>query len=140
MKRIAYRNLVGVCFTEEEAKALAADKEYEDGPDDTGAMFERPGKLSDYIKSPYKNENEARYANNGGLPPDLSLITKARHGGIDYLFALLTGYKDPPAGVFVAEGQVSLAVPLHLQRPGVAKCPGVPFRKRSGRGEVSARW
>jgi ubiquinol-cytochrome c reductase cytochrome c1 subunit len=106
LKRIAFRNLVGVCYTEEEAKALAADKEYEDGPDDTGSMFDRPGKLSDYIKSPYKNENEARYANNGGLPPDLSLITKARHGGADYLFALLTGYKEPPAGIAVAEGQV----------------------------------
>eukprot|EP00292_Cryptomonas_paramecium_P009856 CAMPEP_0113691724 /NCGR_PEP_ID=MMETSP0038_2-20120614/18636_1 /TAXON_ID=2898 /ORGANISM="Cryptomonas paramecium" /LENGTH=270 /DNA_ID=CAMNT_0000613453 /DNA_START=19 /DNA_END=831 /DNA_ORIENTATION=- /assembly_acc=CAM_ASM_000170 len=105
LKRIAYRNLVGVCYTEEEAKALALDKEYEDGPDDTGAMFDRPGKLSDYIKSPYKNENEARYANNGGYPPDLSLITKARHGGADYLFALLTGYRDPPAGVTIAEGQ-----------------------------------
>lgn len=105
LKRIAFRNLVGVCYTEEEAKALAADKEYEDGPDDTGSMFDRPGKLSDYIKSPYKNENEARYANNGGLPPDLSLITKARHGGADYLFALLTGYKEPPAGIAVAEGQ-----------------------------------
>mmetsp|Transcript_60502 Transcript_60502/g.88594 ORF Transcript_60502/g.88594 Transcript_60502/m.88594 type:complete len:160 (+) Transcript_60502:1229-1708(+) len=68
-------------------------------------MFERPGKLSDYIKSPYLNENEARYANNGGLPPDLSLITKARDGGADYIFALLTGYREPPVGVVVGEGQ-----------------------------------
>ncbi|EKX42144.1 hypothetical protein GUITHDRAFT_164178 [Guillardia theta CCMP2712] len=105
LKRIAYRNLVGVCYTEDEAKEMAAEKEYTDGPDDTGAYFERPGKLSDYIQSPYKNENEARYANNGGLPPDLSLITKARHGGADYIFALLTGYRDPPAGVVIAEGQ-----------------------------------
>merc|ERR1711966_205467 len=105
LKRIAYRNLVGVCYTEEEAKAMAADKEYPDGPDDTGAMFERPGKLSDYIKSPYVNENEARYANNGGLPPDLSLIIKARHGNADYVLMLLIGYRDPPAGVAVAEGQ-----------------------------------
>jgi len=105
LKRIAYRNLVGVCYTEDEAKEMALDKEYLDGPDDTGAMFERPGKLSDYIKSPYVNENEARYANNGGLPPDLSLIIKGRHGGADYIFALLTGYRDPPAGVTVAEGQ-----------------------------------
>jgi len=105
LKRVAYRNLVGVCYTEDEAKEMAADKEYPDGPDDTGAMFERPGKLSDYIKSPYLNENEARYANNGGLPPDLSLITKARDGGADYIFALLTGYREPPVGVVVGEGQ-----------------------------------
>ncbi|KAJ1477255.1 cytochrome c1, partial [Baffinella frigidus] len=69
--------------------------EYLDGPDDTGEMFDRPGKLSDYLRSPYKNENEARYANNGGLPPDLSLITKARHGNSDYLFAMLVGYQPP---------------------------------------------
>jgi ubiquinol-cytochrome c reductase cytochrome c1 subunit len=80
--------VVGVCYTEEEAKALAAEKEYLDGPDDTGDMFDRPGKLSDYIRSPYRNENEARYANNGGLPPDLSLITKARHGNADYVLML----------------------------------------------------
>ena len=53
----------------------------------------------------WQNENEARYANNGGLPPDLSLIIKARHGGADYIFALLTGYREPPAGVVIAEGQ-----------------------------------
>lgn len=105
LQKIAFRNLVGVCYTEQEAKDLAAEKEYLDGPDDTGEMFDRPGKLSDYIRSPYRNENEARYANNGGLPPDLSLICKARHGGADYVMALLTGYRDPPAGVAIAEGQ-----------------------------------
>merc|ERR1712146_843838 len=62
-------------------------------------MFERPGKLSDYFPSPYPNEEAARYANNGAYPPDLSLIVKARPNGADYIFALLTGYKDVPAGV-----------------------------------------
>ena len=61
--------------------------------------------LDAYVCVVKQNENEARYANNGGLPPDLSLIIKARHGGADYIFALLTGYRDPPAGVVVAEGQ-----------------------------------
>jgi ubiquinol-cytochrome c reductase cytochrome c1 subunit len=59
--------------------------------------------LSDYLPSPYPNEEAARYANNGAYPPDLSLIMKARHNGPDpdpdYVFALLMGYKDPPAGM-----------------------------------------
>ena len=101
---IAYRNLVGTILTEEEAKEEASKVEIMDGPDDTGAMFERPGKLSDYIPSPYANENAARAANNGGYPPDLSVIIKARHGGADYVFSLLTGYKNPPVGVEIREG------------------------------------
>ena len=73
----------------------------EDGPDDNGNMFKRPGKLSDYFPSPFPNEEAARAANGGAYPPDLSLIIKARHGREDYVFALLTGYCDPPAGVEV---------------------------------------
>jgi hypothetical protein len=102
LRAIAYRNLVGVCYSEEEAKAMAEDIEFADGPNDEGEMFERPGKLSDYFPSPYPNEEAARFANNGAYPPDLSLITKARVGGADYVFALLTGYKDVPAGLQVA--------------------------------------
>jgi len=99
LRAIAYRNLVGVCYSEEEAKAMAEDIEFADGPNDEGEMFDRPGKLSDYFPSPYPNEEAARFANNGAYPPDLSLITKARVGGADYVFALLTGYKDVPAGL-----------------------------------------
>ena len=75
-----------------------------DGPDDTGEMFERPGKLSDKLPSPYANEEGARYANNRRVSPDLSLITKARHDGQNYVFSLLLGYRDPPAGISVREG------------------------------------
>jgi len=99
LDRIAYRNLVNICYSEEEAKAMAEDMEVMDGPNDEGEMFERPGKLSDYFKAPYPNEEAARFANNGAYPPDLSLIVKARPNGVDYIFALLTGYKDPPAGI-----------------------------------------
>lgn len=76
-----------------------------DGPDDQGNYFERPGKLSDYFPSPYPNEEAARAANNGAYPPDLSYIASARHGGENYIFALLTGYTEPPAGVVLREGQ-----------------------------------
>jgi ubiquinol-cytochrome c reductase cytochrome c1 subunit len=59
---------------------MAEEHEYPDGPNDQGEMFERPGKLSDYLPSPYPNEEAARASNGGALPPDLSLIIKARHG------------------------------------------------------------
>jgi ubiquinol-cytochrome c reductase cytochrome c1 subunit len=75
---IAFRNLVGVCYTEDEAKALAEEVDVKDGPNDEGEMFERPGKLADYLPSPYPNEEAARYSNGGAYPPDLSLIVKAR--------------------------------------------------------------
>jgi ubiquinol-cytochrome c reductase cytochrome c1 subunit len=61
---------------------MAEEVEYEDGPNDEGEMFQRPGKLSDYMPAPYPNEEAARAANAGGLPPDLSLMIKARHGGV----------------------------------------------------------
>mmetsp|Transcript_19799 Transcript_19799/g.26110 ORF Transcript_19799/g.26110 Transcript_19799/m.26110 type:complete len:298 (-) Transcript_19799:394-1287(-) len=96
VSRVNFRNLIGVTHTEAEMKEIAAEYEVLDGPDDEGEMFERPAKLSDAIPSPYKNEQEGRLANGGALPPDLSLMVKARPGGIDYIFALLTGYVDPP--------------------------------------------
>jgi ubiquinol-cytochrome c reductase cytochrome c1 subunit len=75
-----------------------------DGPNDEGEMFERPGKLSDPLPRPYANEEAGRAANGGALPPDLSLMAKARHGGIDYIVALLTGYCDAPAGKVLLPG------------------------------------
>ena len=104
LNRVAWRNLVGVSHTVDEVKAMAEEVEYEDGPNDEGEMFQRPGKLADYMPPPYSNEEQARAGNGGALPPDLSLITKARHGGADYIFSLLTGYSEPPAGVEVPEG------------------------------------
>ncbi|CAJ1935826.1 unnamed protein product [Sphenostylis stenocarpa] len=104
MSLISYRDLVGVAYTEEEVKAMAAEIEVADGPNDEGEMFTRPGKLSDRFPQPYANEAAARFANGGAYPPDLSLITKARHNGQNYVFALLTGYRDPPAGVAIREG------------------------------------
>jgi cytochrome c1 len=88
-------------------KALAAKYKYPvmDGPDDSGDMFERPGLSSDHIPGPYANDQLARLANNNALPPDLSLITKARHGGPDYLYSLLTGYEESPSSVVVGPGQ-----------------------------------
>lgn len=88
-------------------KALAENYKFQvtDGPDDTGDMFERAALPSDRIPGPYRNDQQARMANNGAYPPDLSLITKARHHGPDYVYSLLTGYRDAPETVTIAPGQ-----------------------------------
>ena len=123
---VAFRNLAdagGPSFTEDQAKVIAEEYEIEDGPDEYGENFTRPGKLYDYFPSPFPNEEAARYANGGAYPPDLSLIAKARSAsrgfpwfifdaftqyqehGADYLYALMTGYVDPPSEVEVPDGQ-----------------------------------
>ncbi len=91
---LSYRNLQEVGFTKKEVKAIAAEYEVTDGPNDEGDMFKRQAKPYDRFVPPYPNANAARAANNGALPPDLSLIIKAREGGADYVHAILTGYKD----------------------------------------------
>jgi len=99
MDLIRFRDLVGNSHTEAQAKALAESIEVLDGPNDEGEMFERPGKLFDSFVGPYANDEAARSANNGAVPPDMSCISKARHSGPDYIFHILTGYGKPePAG------------------------------------------
>jgi ubiquinol-cytochrome c reductase cytochrome c1 subunit len=105
MKQLAYRNLEGIGLSEEEIRAIAAEVMIVDGPNDDGEMFERPGRPSDRFRSPFPNPQAARAANNGAYPPDLSLIVKARPNGANYLYALLTGYREsPPPGVEPMEG------------------------------------
>ncbi|MFQ5346863.1 MAG: cytochrome c1 [Rhodothalassiaceae bacterium] len=105
LKYLAFRNLEDIGYSPEEAAAIAAEYQIEDGPDESGEMFLRPGRLSDHMPGPFRNEAQARAANNGALPPDLSLIVKAREGGADYVFSLLTGYEDPPADEELRPGQ-----------------------------------
>jgi len=99
VKHLFFRDLTQLGYTEDQVKGIAAQVQVTDGPDDTGQMFQRPGRSSDPIPGPFPNDQAARAANNGALPPDVSLITKAREGGADYVYALLTGYKDPPPDV-----------------------------------------
>ena len=99
---------------------LESQSEVEDGPNDEGESFTRPGRLSDPLPRPYANEEAARYANGGAYPPDLSLITKARHDGQNYVFSLLLGYRDPPAGVNVLPSAPKLP---HPANPGPASYP-----------------
>ena len=107
MKYLSYRNLAekgGPEFSIAEAKAIAASFEVTDGPNDDGEMFIRPGKLSDKFVMPYDNVKAAQAANGGAYPPDMSVLVKARGGGVDYIYSLLQGYEDPPVGMSLDDG------------------------------------
>jgi ubiquinol-cytochrome c reductase cytochrome c1 subunit len=105
-----------------------------DGPNDEGEMFERPGRPSDKFHRPFANEKAARAANNGAYPPDLSLIVKARPDGANYLYGLLTGYSEAPAGVAMGEGMNynkyfpghQIAMPPPLSENSVTYSDGTP--------------
>jgi ubiquinol-cytochrome c reductase cytochrome c1 subunit len=141
MRLLYYRNLSepgGPMFSPENVVAFAGEAQVTDGPDDNGDMFQRPGKPTDRFVSPYANAKAAAAAQNGAVPPDLSLIVKARtveahsawymdpfrwgsdvltsyqEQGADYLFALLMGYSEAPAGVQLAPGMnYNAAFPGH---------------------------
>ncbi|MEP1209386.1 MAG: cytochrome c1 [Rhizobiaceae bacterium] len=122
MNLLSYRNLDALGYSEQQIKNFAAEYEVTDGPNDDGEMFDRPARPTDRFVGPYANDKEAASANNGALPPDMSLLAKARapergfptfvfdiftmyaENGADYIYSLLTGYQDPPEGVTVGEG------------------------------------
>lgn len=123
MSLVAFRTLEDLGYSEEQVKALAAEYTIADGPNADGDMFERPGLPSDYFPAPFPNQEAAAAANAGAVPPDFSLIAKARvvergfptfvfdvftqyaEGGPDYIYSLLTGYDlEPPVGMEIPEG------------------------------------
>ena len=104
LRLVHYRNLAAIGFSEDQVKAIAAEVEVADGPDAEGEMFDRPGRPSDRFVSPFANDNAARAANNGALPPDLSLVAKSRIGGADYLYGLMVGYREAPQDMEMSEG------------------------------------
>jgi ubiquinol-cytochrome c reductase cytochrome c1 subunit len=125
LKLLAFRNLAdpgGPHFSEAQASTIAAGFQVTDGPNDKGEMFQRPGKISDHFPPPFANDQAARAALGGGLPPDMSVLAKARgyergfpwfifeaftgyqEGGPDYIHAILNGYTDPPAGFGLPPG------------------------------------
>lgn len=121
LNQVSYRNLGDLGYNEDQIKAYAAEYEVTDGPNDEGDMYTRPAKPSDRFVGPYANDEAAKASNNGALPPDFSLLAKARaplrgfptyvfdiftmyaENGPDYIYSLLTGYVDAPAGVEVPE-------------------------------------
>ena len=104
MKLLYYRDLIDIGFSEDQVKAIASEYTVLDGPNDEGEMFERDARPADRFVSPYLNDNEARANNNGAYPPDLSVITKAKKDGANYIYNLLLGYKDPPSGITIGDG------------------------------------
>ncbi len=121
IKRIYFRNLEALGYSEKEVKTIAAEYEVTDGPDEEGEMFTRAARPSDRFPSPYPNKKAAAAAN-GAVPPDLSLIAKSRVHGPDYVFSLLNGYSAPETGHEIPEGKhwnkyfsghiISMAKPL----------------------------
>lgn len=123
LRLLSYRNLEWIGFSEEEVAAIARQYTVMAGPNDEGEMFERAALPSDRFRSPFANEQQARFANNGAYPLDLSVITKARKDGSNYVYSLLTGYEDPaPEGFALGDGmhynryfdgrQIAMAPPI----------------------------
>ncbi|WP_340151810.1 cytochrome c1 [uncultured Sneathiella sp.] len=131
---VAFRTLQDLGFSEDEVKALAAEYEFVDGPDDAGDMFDRPGKPSDKFPAPFPNEQAARASNGGAYPPDLSLMSKARPDGDNYLYSLLTGYEEAPSDVTLPAGMNynayfpghKIAMPPPLTEDGIEYSDGTP--------------
>jgi ubiquinol-cytochrome c reductase cytochrome c1 subunit len=131
MKLGYYRNLTGIGVPEDMIKVIAAEKMVPTIADD-GTPAERPATPADHFRSPYPNEKAARAALNGALPPDLSVIEKARVGGSDYIADLLQGYGDPPPGMKIGDGLYynkyfpgnQIAMPQPLQADAVTYSDG----------------
>jgi len=107
VQHLSYRNLSekgGPEFSIEEAKAIASQFEIEDGPNSDGEMFMRPARLSDNFVKPYPNVEASTAANGGAYPPDMSVLTKARAGGADYIYSLLLGYEEAPVDLELDDG------------------------------------
>lgn len=166
MNLVAFRTLEDLGYSEGQIKALAAEYTINDGPNDAGDMFDRPGIPSDHFPAPFPNEQAAAAANGGAAPPDMSLLAKARgvergfprfvfdiftqyaQGGPDYIHSLLTGYDEqPPAGMEIPEGTsynpyfmsgVSLKMPNPLSDDQVTYDDGSPQTVDQYSRDVSA--
>lgn len=119
LKYVRFRNLEALGYNEEQVKAIAANFQIEDGPNEEGDMFFRPAIPADAFPSPFANDEAARAVNGGALPPDLSLQAKRNAYGPDYIVALLTGYEsDSPTdnglyqNHYAAGGYIAMPPPL----------------------------
>jgi len=147
LNRVAFHTLSeegGPGFTDPQMKAIAAAYKIPAGPndkgetvDDKGQPLMRPGIPSDYFPAPFANEDAARAANGGALPPDLSIIVKARPGGPDYVYSIISGFgQKPPPGFKVTEGKYynpyfigwNIAMPPPLTDNQVTFADGAPAK------------
>jgi len=132
----------GPGFTEAQAKVIAAGYKIPAGPNDKGETTDangnpltRPGILADHFPPPFPNEQAARAANGGALPPDMSLLVKAREGGPDYVYSIITGFgQKPPHGFAVQQGKYynpyfagrNISMPPPLNNGSVTFSDGTP--------------
>ena len=164
LKYVAFRNLADLGYSEAQVKAIAAEYKIQDGPNDQGEMFEREGRPADYFPTPWPNENAAR-ARYNGVPPDMSVLAKARgyergfpwfifdmftqfqEHGVDYIHALMTGYKEkPPAGFTLPQGSFyneyfpghAIAMPPPLSDKRIDYTDGTPTTVDQLAKDVSA--
>ncbi len=149
MRLLSYRNLGepgGPEFSPKAVEVIASQVQVTDGPNEKGEMFQRPARPSDHFRSPFANDQLARNFNGGALPPDLSVIAKAREGGADYIYALLTGYADAPVGFDLAQGMHynkafpghQIAMPPPLSDGAVKYTDGTPKTLDNYARDVSA--
>jgi ubiquinol-cytochrome c reductase cytochrome b/c1 subunit len=145
LDHIAFRNLAddgGPGFSEAQAKAIALGYKVPADPNDKGEIFDdkgvrltRAATTADYFPPPFANEEAARANNSGALPPDLSMVVKAREGGAHYVYSILTGFHGtPPAGFTVTAGKYynpyfegwNISMPPPLTDKGVTYSDGTP--------------
>jgi ubiquinol-cytochrome c reductase cytochrome b/c1 subunit len=153
MKYVSFRNLEGLGYSEAQVKSIAGEYKIQDGPNDQGEMFERNGRPADYFPTPWPNENAAR-ARYNGVPPDMSVLAKARsyergfpwfildmftqfqEQGVDYIHALMLGYKEKaPEGFTLPPGSHyneyfpgnAIAMPPPLSEKQVEYTDGSPM-------------
>jgi ubiquinol-cytochrome c reductase cytochrome c1 subunit len=104
MKYLHYRDLSGIGLSDAAIKTFAAGVTVPVGFDTQGNVVSKAATPASWFRSPFPNDDAAREVLNGALPPDLSLIVETYSNGPDYVYAVLTGYADPPAGVTLADG------------------------------------
>jgi len=114
LEHVSYRNLLDIGFTNDQVKEYASQFEVMAKPDSEGEVYMRSAIPSDKFVSPYQNDNQAKSMNNGAIPPDLSLIIKARAGGASYFYSLLMGYKDSPEEEELSNGYYNVAYPGNI--------------------------
>ena len=105
LRHLRYQDLEFLGYSKEDVKRIAQDYQVQDGPDDEGQMYQRPAMPQDFFVEPFANEQAARAANGGAYPPDLSLIALSRRNALNYLAAMLQGYREPPPGLRLHEGK-----------------------------------
>lgn len=136
LRLVAFRDLKALGYNEDEVKAIAAGFNVPGVDPNTGEVNTRPGTPTDFFPKPFANDIAARAANNNAVPPDLSLMTKARHEGPAYVYSLLTGYQNQPAELLKRFPEAKTGAGLHYN-PYFANLNLAMAPPLTGEGQVS---